>query len=322
MQIYRLGIRSVLAVAVLLCGCGKSSDDTAVSKKKEPSQVRIRISGAWALYPMVVKWGEAYQKSHPNVRLDISAGGAGKGVTDALTGMVELGMVSRQIKSEEEKSGIVAVPVVKDAVFLTANAGNPAVKPILTRGVKRDALKEIFADGKSMTWGELSGSESATPVNVYTRSDACGAAETWAKYLGVTQPDLKGTAVYGDPGLAEAVRKDASGLGYNNLGFAYSAATGQPIEGLVILPLDANGNGKVDPEEDVSTRAKAILAIQSGKYPSPPARDLYLVAKGKFSGASLEFVRWLLTDGQKFVDEAGYVRLSEKQIADALASLR
>ena len=40
----------------------------------------IRVSGAWALYPMAVRWSEEFKKIHPKVRIDISAGGAGKGV--------------------------------------------------------------------------------------------------------------------------------------------------------------------------------------------------------------------------------------------------
>jgi phosphate transport system substrate-binding protein len=56
--------------------------------------------------------------------------------------------------------------------------------------------------------------------------DAAGAPETWAKYLGnKKQEDLLGIGVFGDPGIAEAVAKDPLGIGYNNLGYAYDAAS-------------------------------------------------------------------------------------------------
>ena len=70
----------------------------------------VRISGAWALYPMMVKWGEEFRKTYPNIRIDISAGGAGKGIADALAGMVDIGMVSRDIRPEEIKPGINPAP--------------------------------------------------------------------------------------------------------------------------------------------------------------------------------------------------------------------
>lgn len=65
----------------------------------------ITLSGAWALYPMAVKWAAEFKKIHPKVRIDISAGGAGKGVADALAGSVDLGMVSRDINPAEVKKG-------------------------------------------------------------------------------------------------------------------------------------------------------------------------------------------------------------------------
>ncbi|MBK6539165.1 MAG: substrate-binding domain-containing protein [Ignavibacteria bacterium] len=54
---------------------------------------------------MAVKWADEYKKTHPEIQIHISAGGAGKGMTDALSGMVDLGMVSRSISKEETDKG-------------------------------------------------------------------------------------------------------------------------------------------------------------------------------------------------------------------------
>jgi phosphate transport system substrate-binding protein len=156
---------------------------------------------------------------------------------------------------------------------------------------------------------------------VYTRSDSCGAAETWAHYLGKKQEDLKGVGVYGDPGLAEAVKRDVYGVGYNNLNYAYDAKTGLPVAGIQIIPIDVNENGKIDPNEDLSTKEKAIKAVLSGVYPSPPARDLYLITKERFKEPSKTFVLWILTEGQKYVNEVGYIKIAPKQIAESLKKL-
>ena len=120
-------------------------------------------------------------------------------------------------------------------------------------------------------------------VNLYTRSDASGAAEMWAKFLGAkAQEELKGTAVNGDPGVAEAVRQDKLSLGYNNVGFAYDPATGKPIEGLAVVPLDLNADGTISTDENFyATRDEFTAAVAAGKYPFPPARVLYLVTKGE-----------------------------------------
>ncbi len=297
-----------------------TGDRSAFPKGMGEPQGTIRVSGAWALYPMMVKWGEEFKRIYPRVRVDISAGGAGKGVADALAGLVDIGMVSRDISTEETKQGAFYVPVVKDAVFPTMNAENPLPsKSLFEKGVKKQTLVDLWIKGKNLTWGEVAGIDSKHPVHVYTRSDSCGAAETWAQYLGRNkQEDLNGIGVYGDPGLAEAVRKDPLGIGYNNLNYAYDFKTGLPIKGLRIVPIDLNGNGRVDPEEDLADKNRAIRAVASGTYPSPPARELYLLTKDRFKGLSKEFLRWILTDGQKYVEENGYIKLSKNHVSDAL----
>ena len=313
------GLTLSLLAAFTSWGQGRG-DTPATPERIGNLQGTIRVSGAWALYPMMVKWGEEFRRVHPKVRVDISAGGAGKGVADALAGLVDIGMISRDVSAEETRQGAFHVPVVKDAVFPTMNAENPLPsKSLLERGVTKQTLIDLWIKGKNLTWGEAIGINVKHPVHVYTRSDSCGAAETWAQYLGgKKQEDLNGIGVYGDPGLAEAVRKDLLGIGYNNLNYAYDFKTGFPIKGLRIVPIDLNGNGKVDPEEDLSDKNRAIRAVASGIYPSPPARELYLVTKGKFKGLPKEFLHWILTDGQKYVEENGYIKLSKNRVDEAV----
>jgi phosphate transport system substrate-binding protein len=311
-----------VVIAALLCSffCSVSSD--AADQKKSGVAGTVRVSGAWALYPMMVKWGEEFRKVYPDVRIDVSAGGAGKGIADALAGMVDIGMVSRDIRPEELKPGSMYLPVVKDAVFPTINSSNPVAQKIIAeKGIKKGTFNDLWILEKHVTWGEIAGTTSKDRVQVYTRSDSCGAAETWANYLGKKQEDLMGVGVYGDPGLAEAVKRDVLGVGYNNLNYAYDAKTGVPVPGIQIIPIDVNENGKIDPAEDLRTKAKAIKAVTSGSYPSPPARDLYLITKASFKEPSKTFVKWILTDGQKYVDEVGYIKITPKQIKESLKKL-
>jgi phosphate transport system substrate-binding protein len=303
-----------LLLALVLAGCGPAGG----------SQNTVTISGAWALYPMVVTWAEEYQKTHPAAQFDIAAGGAGKGMTDALAGQVDIGMVSRDVRPEEEQQGAYWIAVTKDAVFPTVSAKNPVLSDLMRRGLTREQLIDIYITGKIETWGQLvDRPEIADDIHVYTRSDAAGAPETWAKYLGnKKQEDLRGIAVYGDPGVIEAVVKDPLGLGYNNLSYAYDAGSGLPVAGAVILPIDANDDGQADADEVLETKREAVQAVASGKYPSPPARALNFVTKGKPTGAVKDFIEWILTDGQQFVDAAGYITLPPEQLAEGLQKLK
>lgn len=283
----------------------------------------ISISGAWALYPMMVKWAEEFKKLHPELRIDVAAGGAGKGIADSLAGVVDLGMVSRDIHPAEVEKGAWQFAVAKDAVVPVMNVKNPLAAKVLSQGVKKDIFKELWMIDKPFTWGKVANSTDKQNVNVYTRSDACGAAEIWAKFLGGKQEDLQGVGVYGDPGLAEAVRKDVYGIGYNNIGYAYDAKTKKQLDGLTVIPLDINGDGKITPDENFYGNRDSLMdAVAAGKYPSPPSRNLFLVTKGKPAKKEVQaFLKWILTDGQKFTAEAGYVSPPQEMLKGELKKL-
>jgi phosphate transport system substrate-binding protein len=317
-------MKKISAFILALLTIGSLSAGKAIAQPNDELKGNISISGAFALYPLTVKWAEEFKKIHPGVKFDISAGGAGKGMTDALAKMVDIGLVSREINPEEVKKGAFGVAVTKDAVVPTVSAANPNIKDILAIGLDHDAAVNIFITGKTKTWGQAIGTKSAVPIRIYTRSDACGAGETWAKYLGKKQEDLLGVGVFGDPGLAQAVSKDPSGIAYNNIGYAYDAKTKKPNPGVKVIPLDVNDNGKIDPEENFyNTMDELVNAIAAGKYPSPPARDLYFVTSGKPVKKELvEFIRWSLTEGQKYVFDSGYINLPKEKLAAGLEKIK
>ena len=284
----------------------------------------IKVSGAFALYPLMVTWSQEYEKLHPNVKIEVSAGGAGKGMADALAGLVDIGMISREITPTEVTNGAFFVAVTEGAVVATMSANNPVLQDILSHGISKQMFYDIFIAQNVTTWGQIIGRPSVTnAIDVYTRSDAAGAADVWAQFLGKKgQSDLKGIGVFGDPGLIEALKNDPYGIGYNNLAYAYDANTTLQVSGIRVVPIDLNGNGRIDSTEDFYTnKASLVQAVVQGKYPSPPAQKLYLATKGKFTGVTKDFVKWILTEGQSYVDAAGYVPLSTDTINSQLAKL-
>jgi phosphate transport system substrate-binding protein len=87
------------------------------------------------------------------------------------------------------------------------------------------------------------------------------------------------------------------------------------------VPIDIDENGRADPEEVYDTKEQALNAVASGRYPAPPARDLNLVTKGKPNGLPMTFMRWVLTDGQAYVSEVGYIPLAQEQLDAELKKL-
>ncbi len=75
-------------------------------------------------------------------------------------------------------------------------------------------------------------------------------------------------------------------------------------KGVKLLPIDANKNGKADPEEIYNTRDEAVRAIESGNYPA--VRKNYFFVKGKPQGIVKEFIEFTLSDeGTEVVNATG-----------------
>jgi phosphate transport system substrate-binding protein len=89
------------------------------------------------------------------------------------------------------------------------------------------------------------------------------------------------------------------------------------------MPLDINGNGRLEPEEDFyADRDSLIVAIKDGRYPAPPARTLYVACKGKPQNPVVNaFLRWILEKGQAFTAETGYIALSTEEINQQLGKM-
>ena len=334
-----LSLFLVLAVALTACGTAapeatavpesEATDAPAASPAteavptEEPLSGTLSISGAFALYPMMTVWAEEFTKLHPDVQFDVQGGGAGKGMTDTIAGAVDIGMISRSIKEEETAQGIFWVSVTKDAVFPIINAENPVAAQILERGISQEIFAKIYITGEITTWGEVVGDPSITDkINVFTRSDASGAAEQWAKYSGgKAQEDLLGIGVNGEPSMLDTILKDPLGIGYGNLNSIFDLSGGGLVPGIVIPPIDINENGAADAEEIYTVKEDAFSAVANGTYPSPPARFENLATLGKPEGLELEFIKWILTDGQQYLEAAGFVPLTPEQQAESLAKL-
>src|SRR5512143_342170 len=261
-------IAVALSVALTACGGGTAPSGPAATGG-DSLKGTLTISGAFALYPMMTLWADEFNKLNPGVEFDVQGGGAGKGMTDTLAGAVDIGMISRKIKPEEESQGAFWVPVAKDAVFPVVSQSNPVLSDLVAKGITQEMFKKIFITGEIKTWGEVVGKpEVKDEIHVYTRSDSCGAADQWSLFSGgKVQADLQGIGVNGEPALVDTIGKDPLGIGYSNLNSVFDITTGKLVEGVVVPPIDINGNGQADPDEYYQTKAEAVKVIADGTYP-------------------------------------------------------
>jgi phosphate transport system substrate-binding protein len=313
---------------LIIFGCKSRKTDQAQIKsgtdaKKELSG-NFTIGGAYALYPLVSKWADDFMKIHPSVKIVVNSTGTGKGIEDLIFGKNLLAMVSRPIADDEYNEGIWIVPVAKDGVAAIVNQDNPYLNRIIKQGLSPNEFLKVFTSDKPITWGELLDTAGKDNAIVYTRADESGAADVFANFLFVKSSDLKGTKVTGDNEMIENIQKHPLAIGYCNFSYAFDLMSGDRKKGIQIVPADLDYDNKIESKEiPFSNLEKAHRGLWLGLYPKNLCRELYIGSKGKpTQEAVVEFIKYILTEGQDDVKSSGLCVLNDVYIEYSLEKLK
>lgn len=309
----------IFILTIFLAGC--TQQPTEVSTQLTAHQGPIKITGAYALYPLVSLWVTEYQKSHPNVEFELSAIGSGPGLKELIDEHIDLAMLSSEVTPEFD-SLIWTTPVARLGVVFVTCTNNPYLTQIKKQGLTRGDLSEAFTGELGLTWGGWFGQAGNDPVHSYVRSDTSGATDQLAKFLWELPSELKGRGVNGEEAMVEAIIRDPFALGYCNFRYTFNPETQRYIAGIAIIPLDReHARKKTDSYYDSVPQLQR--AMWTGKYPSILIRDLYLASKGKPATAEVvDFLKWVLTDGQRMVAREGYIEVRTSAIRCKLEGLK
>jgi len=320
-------------ILLLLClgmiaGCKPRKSEKAPENIQETAKSslsgHIRISGAYALFPLVQKWADEFKKSYPGVQIDISQTGTGQGISDLINRNANLAMISRPLSDEDKESGIWVIPVAKDGVAPIINRNNPYLKRILHQGLSPDELQKIFLAEQPLTWGEMLDTTGSDKIVVYSRADESGAADIFAGSFYKKASDMKGTKVTGDFNMIKGIQDTRFAIGFCNFSFAFDVPSGERTENIQIVPFDLDFDNKINRKEvPFSNLETAHRSIWLGIYPESLCRELTIGSLGKPADPVIvEFLKYILTGGQEKVKESGLCELNNVYIKFSLEDLQ
>jgi phosphate transport system substrate-binding protein len=273
----------------------------AFGQQKETGEVKVR--GTRLTYPLVKKWIEGFNKEYPNIKVSI-APNAPEDSIDFTLAAYEL---SETDVNETQKSLVVTRYVQLPVV----NSNRPGLTELQSRGVKEKDLQDLFFTPTTPSFLASSQAQS----QLYVRDRPVCAVKAFAAHYGNDPKKINGTGIKGDDqDLAEAVKNDVNGISFNNLGFIYDVKTRKVQNGLAVLPLDLNENGKVDKEEEIyGTLDEVIEYVEKTKNPKFVNEHVNFVFKKDAKNvAAARFLNWVLTNGQQYNHQLGFVNLENK----------
>ncbi|MBQ7794739.1 MAG: phosphate ABC transporter substrate-binding protein [Clostridia bacterium] len=239
-----IGVAAVLAL-MLSAGCGGEEGAT------------VSTDGSTSMEKVIGYLSESYMEENPNVKVTYNPTGSGAGIQAVSEGRCDIGLSSRDLKTEEEKD-LIGTVVAIDGIAVIVNPENTV------SDLSLEQLAKLYT-GEITNWSELGGAD-ATVVCI-GREAASGTRDG---FEAVT--DTEDKCVYSQEltSTGDVVQTVASNP--NAIGYASAASVKDTVKALTIEG--------VAPETD---------KIQSGDY--PVQRNFVLVTKKntEFSKAAQDF---------------------------------
>lgn len=347
--------RRCLAVAIGLgiagaVGCGGSEQPTGnATAGASGSVAQINGMGATFPYPIYSKWFEEYGKAHPSVRINYQSQGSGAGIRGLTNKTVFFGASDQPMKDEALKSApgpILHFPTVLGAVVPVYNIAGVTQELKFTG----PALADIVL-GKIKKWNDATLTKLNPGVNLPNaditfvhRSEGSGTTFVWTDYLSKVSPEFKqtvgadasvkwpvGVGAKGNEGVTGMVKQSPNSIGYIELVYALQ---NKVAYGAV---QNAGGNFVKASVESVTAAAAGAASTMPADFrvsiTNAPGADAYPIASftwilmyedpdDKAQGrAMVDFMKWALTDGQKFATELGYAPLPQAVVDAELKAL-
>lgn len=228
------------------------------------------VTGSSTIAPVVTDAAERYMAEHPDIRIEVQSGGSSRGVADAISGVADLGMVSRALK-EDEPAKLTAHQLAADGVCVIVHKDNPVA------ALEKQQLIDIYTK-RITNWKDLGGNDAT--IVVANKAEGRSTLEVFLHFLGLDNADVKADVVVGENlHVIKSVVGNPNTIGYVSIGTASAEEkAGTPIK-LIIT-------GGVVP---------TMESVRDGSFPI--TRPLNIVTDGSTSPVAQAFLDHLMSTG-------------------------
>jgi phosphate transport system substrate-binding protein len=308
----------------------------------------VSISGAGATfpYPLYSKWFNEYNRLHPEVKINYQSIGSGGGIRQFSEGTVYFGATDAPMTDEQLKASkvqpVVHLPMTLGAVVPIYNAqvdglrfSGPTLAKVFLGEIKNWNDPAIVKDnpGKKLP---------GDAITIVHRSDGSGTNYVFCDFLSKVSPEFKqkvgvgasvtwpvGVGGKGNEGVSGNVQQLPGAIGYVELIYALQnkikfAAVQNAAGEFVTATLPAVSRAAAGATIPADYRVSITNPPGKGVYPISSFTWLLVTttprdaAKDKVMKG---FLKWAVTDGQKFNEGLGYARLPEPLVQRELADI-
>jgi phosphate transport system substrate-binding protein len=347
----KTSITSIALGAVLVASgvCALVESPSAAPAPAPAPALLINGAGATFPYPIYSKWFDEYHKLHPDLQFNYQSIGSGGGIRQVLAGTVDFGasdgpMTDQQLS--QAKTKILHFPTVLGADVPTYNI--PGVNQELN--FTPEALAGIFL-GKITNWNDPAIANANKGVKlpdmdiiVVHRSDGSGTTYIWVDYLSKVSEEWKtkvgkntsvnwpvGLGGKGNEGVSGLVKQQPGSIGYVEL--IYAVQNNMPYgkvknsSGVFVKAnLDSVTAAAAGAAKSMPDDFRVSITDAPGKAAYPVSSFTWLLVPNKIDDpakkkAIVDFLRWMLKDGQGMVEALSYAKLPKEVVGKEIKAV-
>ena len=277
----------LICVAVLLIGvftgCAKPADTNQPAG--EGINGNITVNGSTSVQPLADELAKAFKAKNPNATIDVQGGGSGVGIKSATDGVVDIGMSSRDLKTEEKS--LKEFKIAVDGIAVLVNPTNGITN------LTMEQIKKIYT-GEITDWKDVGGK--AGKITVVSREEGSGTRGAFIELTGVEVKEgdnkidktVASAITQGSTGaVMTTVAGDPNAIGYASFGSAKDKTD------IKLISVD----GKACTEEN----------IYAGEYKI--SRPFLMLTNAEPTGLSKSFLDFILSpEGQEVVAKHSYLK--------------
>ena len=122
--------------------------DDVSDYKSNGASGKVVVAGSSSVSPVMEKLKEAYQAVNSDVEVEIQTSDSTTGMQNAIDGVCDIGMASRELKDSEKEAGLTPTVIAMDGIAVVVNNDNP------TDELSSDQVKSIFT-GDITDWEDV-----------------------------------------------------------------------------------------------------------------------------------------------------------------------
>lgn len=258
-----------------LAACGNEEGTNADAGDR----ALITISGSTSVGPLAEKLALKYEEN-ANVKIEVNQIGSSAGITNAINGVSQIGMSSRDLKEEEIASGIEELIIAYDGIVVVAHPSNPV------KDLTMEQVKQIFT-GEVTNWKDVGGND--MEIVVVSREDGSGSRDAFQEIVGYESGELIRNAIVasGNGNIKTTVATNKHAVGFISFEYIDESVSATSINGVEPTPQN----------------------VLDGQYEL--SRPFLFVHQPDLAQPAVDFTEFILSaDGQEIVESVGAIPLT------------